>query len=234
MKARNSAFTLVELLVVIAIIGVLISLLLPAVQAARGAARRSQCSNNLRQLGLAIHQFADVHGGRFPGIWHNAKQEDSWIFTLGDYMENVDSVRLCPEDLKRVEQTSSAATSYLMNGYLRRPDKFEKEDMPDEASYMVDSLYDLRSTSKTIVLMEAADTSAIDFRFDHLDSWTWFASGKKTAEDRLNAIEFEVATRRHSGSVANYLYADGHVSAIAAEQIAEWAAEPFNFARPPQ
>jgi prepilin-type N-terminal cleavage/methylation domain-containing protein len=58
---NRRAFTLVELLVVIAIIGVLLALLLPAVQAAREAARRTACQNNLRQLGLAIHGFHDVH-----------------------------------------------------------------------------------------------------------------------------------------------------------------------------
>ena len=58
---RRRGFTLIELLVVIAIIAVLIALLLPAVQAAREAARRAQCINNMKQLGLAIHDYESVH-----------------------------------------------------------------------------------------------------------------------------------------------------------------------------
>lgn len=67
MRSRFSGFTLVELLVVIAIIGILIGLLLPAVQAAREAARRAQCSNNLKQMGVALHNYHDTFKVFPPG-----------------------------------------------------------------------------------------------------------------------------------------------------------------------
>lgn len=82
---ERRGFTLVELLVVIAIIGILIGLLLPAVQAAREAARRTQCTNNLKQLGLALQNFHDAHGVVPCARWNGGSP--SWMALLMPYME---------------------------------------------------------------------------------------------------------------------------------------------------
>ncbi|MFO0941873.1 MAG: DUF1559 domain-containing protein [Pirellulales bacterium] len=95
---RRPAFTLVELLVVIAIIGILVGLLLPAVQAAREAARRTQCANNLKQIGLATLNYEsatkrlpalghDGNGSGAPGLGANAGRSYSWVIPILPYME---------------------------------------------------------------------------------------------------------------------------------------------------
>ncbi len=117
---RRRGFTLIELLVVIAIIAVLISLLLPAVQSAREAARRAQCTNNMKQIGLALHNYESSNGVYPPGgvadeskagIWGGAGTNNiaSWRALTIPFMEGGSIYNAINFNLSLNDQTSSSA-----------------------------------------------------------------------------------------------------------------------------
>ena len=227
MNARRG-FTLVELLVVIAIIGVLLSLLLPAVQAAREAGRRAKCASNMRQVGLAMRQYCDVNHGKWPLSTHTVDPDlttglytSAWIYTIAPFMEDVDAIRICPDDPNGDARLAAKLTSYALSGYLA-PDGIPPFPNANK----------LKETAKTIVMYELSDTYAVQLTNDHVHPYNWFSNQNIAAGTVWNAITGEVQVDRHGG-MANYLYADGHVDRISSSQIYTWATKPFNFAIPP-
>src|SRR5438477_10353663 len=111
MPRARQAFTLIELLVVIAIMGVLMGLLLPAVQRVREAAARTKCQNNLKQIGLAIHNYHDVYKKLPPSRY--GPQHATWCMLILPYLEQEGLFRQWDLSKSYYEQAPAVQNAYV-------------------------------------------------------------------------------------------------------------------------
>lgn len=204
---RRYALTLVELLVVTAILGLLIGLLLPAVQAARESARRIQCANNFRQIGIAFQLFIEDHDGQLPRSSHSALAfgESPWGYALAHYIDPAvqngttilpdrmfNGVYRCPSDIRRNDHH----WSYGKNVWFELLSSETGEVLGQLSGPTYWHLRKISSTTNTILMGELATNSWSD----HIMAHYWYFGGAP-----------EVATNRHS-TMSNYLWLDGHVT----------------------
>ncbi len=163
-QTRRAAhgFTLVELLVVVAIIGVLIGLLLPAVQAARESARRMSCQNNLKQIGLGMHNFSTAFKERFPPgrVQYGSSKTISWSTFFMDFLEQSELTATW-EDLTASQRANPAPDSRL---YVKAnfTDVINQNATKTKVSvYLCPSASDEHRTRKNDLITEAGQYSGM-------------------------------------------------------------------------
>jgi prepilin-type N-terminal cleavage/methylation domain-containing protein/prepilin-type processing-associated H-X9-DG protein len=234
--SNKGGFSLVELLVVIMVIGILIALLLPATQSAREAARRSQCSNNLKQIGLALHSYHDRYG-QFPPATigpHNVPRERqfSWLVAILPFLEQQDLYGKLRLDLPWDHPHNAALLQTPLQVLLCPSDpspQMTQQGYP-KTSYVAitgaDSTQGSGSTrgvmgfDKGLRMAEIVDgTSNTIMVAEVTDGGPWFAGGAGTAR-RIDELRGKETWSQHPGG-GNFLFTDGSIRFVGADTEAQ-------------
>jgi prepilin-type processing-associated H-X9-DG protein/prepilin-type N-terminal cleavage/methylation domain-containing protein len=233
-RTAPSGFTLVEVLVTITIIMALATIGTIVSKRIRQTSNMVVCMSNMRQIGVAMQIYADDHQGSYPDTSHTASAETAWIYQLEEYFGKFDEVRICPADPNAALRLKNKSSSYILNSLVFVPpmDAFGE---PDGTARNKPAL--LPDPSATILVFIASDTAGIYPGDDHThsDRWTsWAAVIQDISPNRhnrggysdsanggSNPLDTDVSKHGPSstGGSSNYLYADGHVESITANEI---------------
>jgi prepilin-type N-terminal cleavage/methylation domain-containing protein len=227
-ETRFRGFTLVELLVVISIITTLATVASLAGKGAIVASRQAASATNLRNIGIALRMYADDNGGRFPETTHSASLGRSWIFALEGYLGRFDETRICPADPKGKQRLAARGSSYILNSYLFVPAIGPFGEPMGPALNRVNLIPE---PSRTLMAFVCSDRTGVGPGNDHTHSNLW---------NSWSAVCNDISPDRFGGGSKNrdvgrsvYLYVDGRVEALNANEVRRKIQSGINIAKPP-